>query len=171
VCAIGIRSSESRSRATRKTATIRKGATAPTKNRQVLDWLPIHHYTRSDVWRVLGYSLPELAMLQKHYATSEPEIQRQMEQEFTAHVAYLRGNSRVSCGICPLANKNDIGNGARYNHDLFHELVEIEIASGFSFQHKRWLADVAPELLTADQIERLAQARNTKHQPQQLTLF
>jgi 3'-phosphoadenosine 5'-phosphosulfate sulfotransferase (PAPS reductase)/FAD synthetase len=171
VCAIGIRSSESRSRARRKTVTIRKGAAAPTKNRQVLDWLPIHHYTLSDVWNVLGYSLPELLALQKRYAASDPKIQYQMEQAFKAHVAYLRGNNRVSCALCSLANKNDLANGARYNPDLFRELVEIEITSGFSFQHKRWLADFAPELLTADQRQRLAQVRAQKHQPQQLSLF
>jgi hypothetical protein len=120
---------------------------------------------------VLGYSLSELVALQNRYAISDPKIQRKMEQAFTAHVAYLRGNNRVSCALCPLANKNDLANGARYNPGLFRELVEIEITSGFSFQHKRWLADFAPELLTADQRQRLAQVRNTEHQPQQLSLF
>lgn len=171
VSAIGIRAEESCSRSKRETITVRKGATAPTKNRQVLDWLPIHHYTLSDVWHVLGYTLSELLALQNRYVASEPEIQCRMEQEFAAHVAYLRGNSRVSCGICPLANQNDISNGVHYNVDLFRALVEIEIASGFSFQQKRWLADCAPELLTDDQIERLAQTRNTEHQPQQLAMF
>ena len=115
--------------------------------------------------------MSELVALQNRYAISDPKIQRKMEQAFTAHVAYLRGNNRVSCALCPLANKNDLANGARYNPGLFRELVEIEITSGFSFQHKRWLADFAPELLTADQRQRLAQVRNTEHQPQQLSLF
>lgn len=171
VCAIGVRAEESRSRAKRDNVTVRKGAAAPTKNRQVLDWLPIHHYTLSDVWLVLGYSLSELIALQRQYATSEPAVQQQMALDFAAHVAYLRGNNRVSCGICPLANQNDIANGVRYNLDLFRDLVEIEITSGFSFQPKRWLAHCAPDLLTADQRERLAQVRSTTQHPQQLALF
>ena len=70
-----------------------------------------------------------------------------------------------------MASRNDLANGVVWNPNHFRDLVDLEITSGFSFQHKRWLADFAPELLTADQRQRLAQVRAQKDHPHQLPLF
>jgi hypothetical protein len=42
---------------------------------------------------------------------------------------------------------------------LYREMVDLEIASAFAFQGSRWLGDVAPHLLTDDQREGLARAK------------
>jgi hypothetical protein len=46
-----------------------------------------------------------------------------------------------------------------HNHDIYREQCELEIVSTFSFQSNLWLSDVAPALLTTDQIARLAVAK------------
>ena len=45
------------------------------------------------------------------------------------------------------------------NAPTYRRIVNLEIASGFSFQPGRWLADVSPHLLTAQQRESLALAK------------
>ncbi len=45
------------------------------------------------------------------------------------------------------------------NHKLYREQCELEISSTFAFQANKWLSDVAPELLSESQRERLAQAK------------
>jgi hypothetical protein len=47
------------------------------------------------------------------------------------------------------------------NHDVYRRMVELEITSAFSFQSGKWLGDVAPHLLTADQAARLQKAKQT----------
>jgi 3'-phosphoadenosine 5'-phosphosulfate sulfotransferase (PAPS reductase)/FAD synthetase len=65
-----------------------------------------------------------------------------------AHTAY--GSTRLSCAFCVLASINDLRAASRAagNVDLFRELVSMEADSTFSFQPDRWLADVAPSLLS-----------------------
>lgn len=66
------------------------------------------------------------------------------------HEAYASyGASRLSCAFCVLASLHDLGAsaGAPDNHELYRHLVAIEATSTFSFQPRRWLADVAPHLL------------------------
>jgi 3'-phosphoadenosine 5'-phosphosulfate sulfotransferase (PAPS reductase)/FAD synthetase len=72
------------------------------------------------------------------------------------HEAYTKYSmSRVSCAYCILSNQADLTNAttAEQNHDLYREMVDLEIRSTFSFQSGKWLGDVAPHLL--DPVKRL----------------
>jgi 3'-phosphoadenosine 5'-phosphosulfate sulfotransferase (PAPS reductase)/FAD synthetase len=177
ISAVGIRSDESPRRFRAVTFAPEKKSSAPTKKRHVYRWLPIHNFTLNDVWQTLGWTLERLNALRADVrAKVRPgEIDALFslldEWAYRMNPAYALGNTRLSCRACVMASRNDLANGIVWNPDHFRDLVDLEITSGFSFQHKRWLADFAPELLTANQRQRLAQTRNTEHQPQQLTLF
>jgi len=106
------------------------------------------------------------------------------EYAYRFHPAYALNNTRVSCSACVLANRNDLHNGIAWQPDHFRDLVELELTSGFSFQHGQFLADLRPDLLTPNQRERLSAvkaARATaptvspqpqrKSKPQQLRLL
>lgn len=75
--------------------------------------------------------------------------------------AYSFGSSRFSCCFCIMATLSDLLAATRdpRNHDLYREQCELEISSTFSFQANKWLSDVAPQLLTASQRERLPVAK------------
>lgn len=53
------------------------------------------------------------------------------------------------------------------NHDIYREMVALELRSTFAFQGKRWLADVAPELLLSTERE-IAAAKAAGAQREQL---
>jgi hypothetical protein len=177
ISAIGIRSDESVSRSRAATFVLDKKTSAPTKNRHVYRWLPIHNFTLSDVWQTFGWTLEQLNALRAEVRAkvrpgeTEKLLALLEEWNYWLHPTYSLGNNRMSCRACVMASRNDLANGVVWNPDHFRDLVDLEITSGFSFQHKRWLADFAPELLTADQRQRLAHVRNTNNQPQQLPLF
>ncbi len=80
---------------------------------------------------------------------------------FPLHPQYLRGNSRLSCSACFIASEHDLRTGAAVptNHFAFRFIMDIEIRSSFSYQSKRWLADIAPELLTTEQRQAAATAK------------
>jgi 3'-phosphoadenosine 5'-phosphosulfate sulfotransferase (PAPS reductase)/FAD synthetase len=81
---------------------------------------------------------------------------------FELHEAYrLYGSSRVSCVNCMLAKLADLQAAIRCadNHDVYRELVDLEIVSTFGFQGSRWLGDVAPHLLSVEQREGIALAK------------
>lgn len=66
------------------------------------------------------------------------------------HPAYRRwGMSRVSCRFCIMQNLADMKAAAAQPeaHDIYRQMVALEIASSFGFQGGRWLADIAPHLL------------------------
>jgi len=68
-----------------------------------------------------------------------------------AHEAYTRFNmSRVSCRFCIMSNASDMAaaSAAPESHGLYRHMVDMEIVSTFGFQGSRWLADVAPHLLS-----------------------
>jgi len=70
------------------------------------------------------------------------------------HEGYSKyGMSRISCVYCIMSSEADLmaSAGCVDNHEVYVELVELEIESTFGFQGNRWLADVAPQLLTPDQ--------------------
>lgn len=149
IIAIGLRAEESASRSKKPRVESRVGASAKTKNRDVYNWYPILDWSEEDVWESIGYSIKELKTLQRTYSENPKEL----EQNFKAHVAYLRGNHRLSCAFCVLANQNDLINGAKYNRELFRELVADELDTGFQFQQGRWLADLDPSVLTDKQLK------------------
>ena len=78
------------------------------------------------------------------------------------HPAYTDfGMSRVSCAFCIMSNSADMmaATTAAENHDLYRRMVALEIESTFGFQGNRWLADMAPHLLTEDLLDALPGAR------------
>ena len=141
VISMGLRGSESRNRKNKPIWSERKAACAPTKGRYVWDWLPIHHFTLEDVWQTIR------------------------ENGNIFHEAYSHGNSRLSCAMCVLANQNDLMNGAIHNPDIYLELCRIELESGFSFQPKKWLCSLRPELLSDAERQRFAELQANSRQP------
>lgn len=78
------------------------------------------------------------------------------------HEAYCRYRStRLSCAFCVLASGHDLQAAtlATGNLDLYRHLVGIEAESTFTFQPQRWLADVAPHLLSPGLLADIARAR------------
>lgn len=146
LCAIGLRAEESTSRAKKQIWAVREGAASEQKKRYVLDWLPIHPWSEKDVWMQIGYSPEHLIRIQE-------DVRRTgvVPNEFAAHPAYAYGNQRLSCSMCVLASVNDLLNGATHHPEIFRELCQIEIESGFSFRHKFWLGALRPDLLTESQ--------------------
>lgn len=75
------------------------------------------------------------------------------EAGLNLHEAYtVYGASRVSCAYCIMSSEKDLIAAATCadNHELYKQMVELEAMSTFAFQGNRWLADVAPHLLTAE---------------------
>ena len=138
---MGIRAEESRTRANKAVWAIRKSVDAPTKQRHVYDWLPIHGLTVDDVWVTI----------------------RANGNVF--HEAYQHGNTRLSCALCVLASQNDLLNGAMHNPDIYLELCRIELESGFSFQPNRWLCSLRPELLSPEEQSRFTELQNSTNSP------
>ncbi len=167
-----------------------KSPTAPTLNRHVYTWLPIHKFSVEDVWNTLGWSIAELELLQEdvkqRVTPGDYEALEQVSDEW-GHKwgrAYALGNFRLSCRICPLASQHDLLNGIAWNPDHFRDISDLERRSGFSFQPKQWLSDLGlshlddreqAELDEAKQhnlVYRQQQKQQKKpNQPQQLTLF
>lgn len=78
------------------------------------------------------------------------------------HVGYTTYNmTRISCAFCVLASAGDLKSSTGYegNHDIYREMVGLEIASTFSFQSGKWLGDVRPDLLTLDMRQALEDAK------------
>lgn len=80
---------------------------------------------------------------------------------FPLHPQYSRGNSRLSCSACFIASENDLRTGASVttNHFAFRFIMDIEIRSSFSYQANKWLADIAPQLLTTEQRQAVTRAK------------
>lgn len=78
------------------------------------------------------------------------------------HEAYtVYGTSRVSCAYCIMSSEADLQAASTCgdNAELYREMVELECVSTFAFQGSRWLADVAPQLLSADLRDRATAAK------------
>ena len=78
------------------------------------------------------------------------------------HEAYrLYGSTRVSCAFCVLGSEHDLraSSNCTDNQAIYREMVTLEAISTFSFQSRRWLGDVAPDLLDAGLRARLQEAR------------
>lgn len=87
------------------------------------------------------------------------------------HEAYTKyGSSRVCCAFCIMGSESDLlaSAGCADNQDVYRLMVELEADSTFAFQGKRWLADVAPDLLTAPLRERIQKAKRKAVQRQNI---
>lgn len=127
--AAGIRRQESANRAKSPVCAEQLKLSNKTFGTQGYNWHPILAWTLEEVWAF-------------HHA-----------QDFPLHEAYTTyGMSRVSCAYCILAGLDDLAASATdpHNHDIYREMVDLEIVSAFSFQSNRWLGDVAPHLLSED---------------------
>lgn len=132
ICAMGLRADESSARAKKPILQLRPSTQAPTKNRIVYNWNPIHHWSSEDVWDCI-----------QHYADG------------VAHPAYELGNDRLSCAMCVLGCRGDLRNGAYNRPAVFREMVQIEIDTGYTFQQGKPLYEVAPDLLSYEQLDAL----------------
>lgn len=86
--------------------------------RTVTKFRPILDYTLEQVWRHI----------------SDTGLPR--------HVAYDRGNERLSCALCIMATDGDLRRGAEARPDLAERFLRIERETGFTFQHKKSLAEI-----------------------------
>lgn len=133
----GIRREESPNRAKAQPMKRQNKLTSATHGTEGYDWLPI-----------LDWTLDEVRALH-------------VERDFPLHEAYAT-NSRVSCMFCILGSQADLRATTNWeqSHDLYREMVDLEISSTFAFQESGWLGDLAPHLLSEAQQIRL---RNAKH--------
>lgn len=137
VCVNGIRAQESTSRARKPVSKISKRlsrAGAPNS----LDWHGILHWPVEDVFDAID------------------------DAGLALHEAYRVHNmTRVSCRFCILSSLHDLSAAAaaEESHDLYREMVGLECESTFSFQSNRWLADIAPQLLTDSLLGRVPLAK------------
>lgn len=78
------------------------------------------------------------------------------------HEAYTRyGASRVSCTFCIMSSIPDLNASVSCsdNHEIYRQMVELEARSTYAFQGSRWLADLAPHLLSPELRERATKAK------------
>lgn len=93
----------------------------------------------------------------------EEVLQEISDAGLELHEAYTKyGVSRVSCAFCIMSAYADLiaAAGCSDNHSLYAQMVELEAASGFGFQGNRWLADVAPHLLSPELLARVESAKS-----------
>lgn len=82
---------------------------------------------------------------------------------FPMHESYTTfGASRVSCSMCIFSALGDLKAALLddRNHPTYRTIVDLEIASAFSFQPGRWAADVRPDLLSNEQRAAVLRAKH-----------
>ncbi|HEY6539793.1 MAG TPA: phosphoadenosine phosphosulfate reductase family protein [Ktedonobacteraceae bacterium] len=134
----GIRREESAQRRHAPVTQAQPRLTSATHLTRGYDWHPLVDWTREEV-------------LASHQAA-----------QFPLHDAYtVYGSSRVSCAFCILGSRADLMASATCadHQGIYRELVELEIASTFSFQDCQWLGDIAPHLLEDGMRIRLQDAK------------
>lgn len=138
ISACGVRRDESRERSDAPTSEENDLLAKKTLGTSGVDWNPIAAWTTEDVFAYCA------------------------ARGFDMHEGYTRfGMSRISCAFCIMANGSDLATSASVpaHAALYREMVDLEIASAFAFQGSRWLGDVAPHLLTAEQRDALQRAK------------
>jgi 3'-phosphoadenosine 5'-phosphosulfate sulfotransferase (PAPS reductase)/FAD synthetase len=138
ISASGIRREESEKRKKAPISSVQSKLTSKTHKTTGLNWHPILEWEKVDVFSYLS------------------------AHNFPVHEAYTRyGTSRVSCVYCILASKADLKAATTCvdNHDVYREMVDLEIQSTFSFQDQGWLGEIAPQLLTDAQKAGLEEAK------------
>jgi 3'-phosphoadenosine 5'-phosphosulfate sulfotransferase (PAPS reductase)/FAD synthetase len=138
ISAAGLRRDESPNRAKSPTLAVQTKLTSKTHETNGYNWHPLLAWTKQQVF---------------DYHTFV---------DFPLHPAYTQyQTTRVSCCFCILGSLHDLIASATCpeNHDIYREMVDLEIASSFSFQSGQWLGDVAPHLLDSHQIAGLKLAK------------
>lgn len=113
---MGLRAEESTARS--KLAEMKVNKLLSKAGRTVLDWLPIHDWSTTQVFTAI-----ELAGQEPHWA-------------------YATGNERLSCMFCIMGSKNDLHNAAVQNPHLARKYLELEEKIGHTFFHKSTLKDL-----------------------------
>ncbi len=183
ICAVGLRAAESPGRARKPVWSVREAVS--TRNRHGFNWNPLLAVSNEEVWEMLGVSQEQLRNVRQQVQRLRADGHRVRDViaqvGWAWHPAYALGNERLSCSLCVLASRSDLLNGAEHQPDHYRDLVDLEIASGFSFRQGLWLADLRPDLLTEDQRQALHRVRTaqpghpmereTCSRPVQLCLF
>lgn len=157
----GIRAQESSARAKKDALVVRKAITTKRlkestadeaiarhlekndKGRLGLTWRPILDFTLEDVWYWLGTSKNDVARRRMLYSEGKTEAAL---DGWGAHIAYVRGNRRLSCAFCILAGERDLRNAARHEPEKLHYLAEMERRTGFTFKQDFSLAELEEEI-------------------------
>jgi len=156
ISALGMRADESHARAKRPALTLDRKLTGQALRdlppdealahypdagcRLVLNWLPLHGLDEAQVWQALGSSIDELARRRRLYAAGQHD---EALHAWPAHVAYVFGNTRLSCALCILGSRGDLVNGARHNPDLLQRYIEWEKQTGYTFRQDISLQKIA----------------------------
>lgn len=136
--ATGIRRQESTERAKAPVSKPQKKLASTTRKTKGFDWHPIIDWQIEDVWNIMA------------------------ARDFARHEAYsVYGASRVSCVWCILATEADhlAGMSDERNRELGRRMVKLEAASSFAFQGNRWLGDTLNEILSDEQRNAIARAK------------
>jgi len=134
----GIRREESSNRAKSPVSSVQNKLTSKTQNTCGFDWHSILGWSKASVFAYLA------------------------EKRFQLHEAYtVYGAGRVSCALCIMQDDADKAASVSCvdNHDIYREMVDLEVTSTFSFQDGKWLADLAPWLLSPEVLARVPAAK------------
>jgi len=134
----GVRRSESKDRQRTPVQQSQPALLRKKKNTGGITWNPLVDWTLAQVWDAHKVGDLPIHQAYRHY-----------------------GCSRVSCTFCIMSSQSDLRGAlkALHNHAAYRQLIDLENASGFSFQGSTWLASLAPELLSAEQQMGHQQAR------------
>ena len=122
--ATGLRAEESPARSKRPILAHRPSSCS---YRTVLDWLPIHAWTKAQVWQTIHKSgLPW-------------------------HYAYDLGMPRLSCVFCIFAPRPALLLAGRHNPELLQEYINVEREIEHTFTTKHTMQDIALALSTDQQ--------------------
>ena len=108
---LGHRADESPDRASRSPWSF--NARNSKAGRQWFDWMPVHHLSAADVFRV---------------------IRRAGQQP---HWAYAAGMTRLSCSFCILASRQDLRRAAELRPDLYRRYASLERRLGHTLSPSR----------------------------------
>lgn len=106
-------------------------------NTSGVDWNPIAAWTEADVFAFCA------------------------DRGFQMHDGYARGMKRISCRVCIMQDESDqqISASVIENQPVIRTVIKLEIRSTFAFQGARWLGDLAKDLLSADELAALRDAK------------
>lgn len=121
----GFRAEESAARAKRPVLELEDALC--TKKRTVLNWLPIHNWTQTQVWADIK-------------ASGVPY-----------HNAYDLGMPRLSCCFCIFAPRDALLIAGKANPELLEEYVKTEVFIGHDFQHGKPIAEIQAALAAGEQ--------------------
>ncbi|MCT8162860.1 MULTISPECIES: phosphoadenosine phosphosulfate reductase family protein [Pseudomonas] len=136
VNATGIRREESSSRA--KMPIAKHDPQTARRGFEGYQWNPIIEWSVGEVWGAIA------------------------SEGLDPHEAYTRFNmSRVSCRWCIMSSGPDLYNATLdpAGHELYRQMVDLEIDSTFAFQSNKWLGDVNQTLLSSETKDRLELAK------------